>query len=118
MDKIMTQQTTPQLKFKAQIFHALSDPDRLEILEFLRDGEKCVCEIVPHLNLIQPVVSRHLKILKDAGIIRCRKDGTKRMYSIVDPRIHNAVDAINSGLVVVLQREVMEQMSCTPAKEE
>ncbi|MGD6852816.1 MAG: ArsR/SmtB family transcription factor [Candidatus Bathyarchaeia archaeon] len=57
------------------VFHALSD-HRLEILAYLRDGEKCVCEIVPHLNLIQPLVSRHLKILEDTGIERCRKDGT------------------------------------------
>jgi DNA-binding transcriptional ArsR family regulator len=104
---------TPQLRFKAQVFHALSDPDRLEILEFLRDGEKCVCEIVPHLSLIQPVVSRHLRILKDVGAIRCRKDGTKRMYSIVDPRVHNSVDALTSEIVSILQKEVMQQMSCS-----
>ena len=110
----MTPPTTQQQRFKAQVFHALSDPDRLEILEFLRDGEKCVCEIVPHLSLIQPVVSRHLKILKDVGAIRCRKDGTKRMYSIVDPRIYNVVDALTSGFVTVLQKELMEQMSCNP----
>ena len=108
----------PQLRFRAQVFHALSDSNRLEILEFLRDGEKCVCEIVPHLSLIQQVVSRNLKILRDAGIIRCRKDGTKRMYSIVDPRIHNSVDALTSELVSVLQKEVMQQMSCSSTGEE
>lgn len=117
MVKIMTQQTTRQQRFKAQVFHALSDSDRLEILEFLRNEEKCVCEIVPHLNLIQPVVSRHLKILRDAGIIRCRKDGTKRMYSIVDPRVHNAVDALTSEVVIVLQKEVIAQMSCSQKEE-
>ena len=78
-----------QKRFKATVFHALSDPIRLEIVSYLRDGEKCVCEIVPHLSLIQPLVSRHLKILKDAGIVRCRKDGTKRMYFIVDCQIYN-----------------------------
>ena len=105
--------TTPkQQRFKAQVFHALSDADRLEILEFLRDGEKCVCEIVPHLSLIQPVVSRHLKILKDVGAIRCRKDGTKRMYSIVDPKIYNTIDALAPEIITVLQKEAMEQMSC------
>ena len=57
-------------------------------------------------------LSRHLKILKDAGLIRCRKDGTKRMYSLVDPRIQNAIEALTPELVNVLQREVMEQMSC------
>ena len=101
-----------QNRFKAKIYHALSDPIRLEILDFLRDGEKCVCEIIPQLNIIQPVVSRHLKILKDAGIIRCRKDGTKRMYSIVDPRIHGTIESLTPELIIELQKEVREQMSC------
>ena len=101
-----------QFRFKSTVFHALSDPTRLEIVAYLREGEKCVCEIVPHLNLIQPLVSRHLKILKDVGIVRCRKDGTKRMYSIVDPRIHNIFDALTSELVNSLTKEVMDQMTC------
>jgi ArsR family transcriptional regulator len=101
-----------QTRFKSAVFHALSDPIRLEIVSYLRDGEKCVCEIVPHLDLIQPLVSRHLKILKDAGIVRFRKDGTKRMYSIVDPRIHDVVNALTSDLISALAREVMKQMTC------
>jgi ArsR family transcriptional regulator len=101
-----------QHRLRARIFYALSNPVRLEILEFIRDGEKCVCEIVPHLNLIQPLVSRHLKILKDTGIVRCRKDGTKRMYSIVDPRIHNIIDDLTPELVSVLTKEVLDQMTC------
>jgi len=101
-----------QTRFKSTIFHALADPIRLEILAFLRGGEKCVCEIVPHLNLIQPVVSRHLKILKDAGIVRCRKDGTKRMYSIVDHRIYKAVDGLTPELVNTLTKEAFEHMTC------
>ena len=101
-----------QGRFKSTVFHALADSVRLEILAFLRDGEKCVCEIVPHLNLIQPVVSRHLKILKDAGIVRCRKDGTKRMYSIVDHRIYKAVDSLTPELVKTLTKEIFEHMTC------
>ena len=98
-------------RFKSNIFHALCDPMRLEIITYLRDGEKCVCEIVPHLNLIQPLVSRHLKILKNAGIIRCRKDGTKRMYSIVDDRIYNVIDALTSDLISTLAKEAFENMT-------
>ena len=97
-----------QNRLKSTVFHALSDPVRLEIVDYLRVGEKCVCEIVPHLNLIQPVVSRHLRILKGAGIVRCRKDGTKRMYSIVDQRICEAVDALTPELLNVLTKEVFE----------
>jgi len=101
-----------QNRFKSTIFNALADPIRLEILSFLRDGEKCVCEIVPQLNLIQPLVSRHLKILKDAGLVRCRKDGTKRMYSVVDSRIFDVVDGLTSELVCSLTKEIFEHMTC------
>ncbi len=101
-----------QNRFKSTVYHALADPIRLEILLFLRSGEKCVCEIVPHLNLIQPLVSRHLKILKDAGIIRCRKDGTKRMYSVVEPKIFNVLDTLTSDVVDSLTKEVFRNVSC------
>ena len=103
--------TDNQNRFKSTVFHALSDPIRLEIVAYLRDGEKCVCEIVPHLNLIQPLVSRHLKILKDAGIVRCRKDGTKRMYSIVDQRIYNVVDSLTPELLKTLAKEAFESVT-------
>jgi DNA-binding transcriptional ArsR family regulator len=101
-----------QNHFKSRVFHALSDPIRLEIVAYLRNGEKCVCEIVPHLNLIQPLVSRHLKILKDVGVVRCRKDGTKRMYSIVDLRIYAIVDTLNAELTNALMKEAFESVTC------
>jgi ArsR family transcriptional regulator len=113
MSAKMENQKENQNRFKSIVFHALSDPIRLEILSFLRDGEKCVCEIVPHLNLIQPLVSRHLKILKDTGIIRCRKDGTKRMYSIVDQRIYDVADDLTPELVDTLTKEVFKHMTCS-----
>lgn len=50
--------------------------------------------------------------------IRCGKDGTKRMYSIVDARMHNAVDALTPELVSVLQKEVITQMSCSQNEDE
>ncbi len=100
-----------QIRFKAKIFDALSDPDRLEIIEFLREGEKCVCEIVPHLNLIQPVVSRHLKILKDCGLLKFRKDGTRRLYSIADPRIFEITDAVSSDLIDSLTKRIIAQIA-------
>ena len=108
----MSSKLENQNRFKSTVFHALSDPIRLEMISYLRDGEKCVCEIVPHLSLIQPLVSRHLKILKDAGIVRRRKDGTKRMYSIVDPRIYSIIDDLTPELVSVLTKEVLDQMTC------
>jgi DNA-binding transcriptional ArsR family regulator len=104
--------TNNKNKLKAKIFRALSDPIRMEIVSYLRDGEKCVCEIVPHLGLIQPLVSRHLKMLKDTGIVRCRKDGTKRMYSIVDNEIYYVIDALTPELMNVLSKKAIENITC------
>jgi ArsR family transcriptional regulator, arsenate/arsenite/antimonite-responsive transcriptional repressor len=99
-----------QNRFKSTFFNALSDPIRLEILTFLREGEKCVCEIVPHLNLIQPLISRHLKILRDSGLIKCRKDGTKRMYSIVDQRVFTVIDSLTPELLDVLTKQAFQNV--------
>ncbi len=108
----MSNREENQNRFKSTVFNALSDPIRLEILAFLANGEQCVCDIVPHLNLIQPLVSRHLKILRDAGIVRCRKDGTKRMYSIVEPRILNVINALSPDVVDSLAKEAFKNMTC------
>jgi len=97
-------------KFKAKIFKGLSDPVRLDILDFLRDGEKCVCEIIPHVKLIQPVVSRHLKILKDCGILRDRKDGNRRLYSITDQQIFRVIDGVTPELVNTFTTRLLEQI--------
>ncbi len=97
-------------RFKAKIFKALSDPARLTIIDFLRDGEKCVCEIIPQLKLIQPVVSRHLKILKDAGIIKGRKDGNRRLYSIADQQIFRVIDGLDPELVASLKERILQQI--------
>jgi ArsR family transcriptional regulator len=97
-------------EFKARIFNALSDPVRLEIIEFLRGEEKCVCDMTQHVGVIQPVVSRHLKILKDCGLVKDRKEGNRRLYSVSNPRIFEAIDAITPELVDFLLRCIIEQM--------
>jgi len=97
-------------KLKAKVFKALSDPVRLEIIEFLHEGEKCVCEIVPHVGIIQPLVSRHLKILKNSGILKERREGNRRLYSVTDPRIFKIVDAVNPELTDALSKRIIEQM--------
>lgn len=98
-------------KFKAKIFKALADPVRLQIVQFLRDGEKCVCEIVSHVEIIQPVVSRHLKILKDCGLVKYRKDGNRRLYSATDLRIFEIINEVTTELVDVLSKRIIEQVT-------
>lgn len=61
--------------------NTISEPNRLAILEFLKDGEKCACEIHPKLKLPQNLSSHHLKILKDLGLLKSRRDGLKIIYS-------------------------------------
>jgi DNA-binding transcriptional ArsR family regulator len=60
----------------------LGDPSRQAILELLRDGERPVGELVEHLPLSQPAVSKHLRVLKDAGIVEARIEAQRRFYRI------------------------------------
>ena len=64
------------------IFKALSDENRIRILKMLRNGEKCACKLLEELNISQPTLSHHMKILCDAGIVTGRKDGKWMHYSI------------------------------------
>lgn len=66
----------------ARIFKALSDENRLSILELLKDGEKGASVISEKMNISQPTLSHHMKILTDAGIVEYRKEG-KCVYYIV-----------------------------------
>jgi ArsR family transcriptional regulator, arsenate/arsenite/antimonite-responsive transcriptional repressor len=66
------------------IFKALSDETRLRILKLLEGGELCVCDVVAALNMIQPQVSFHLRVLKKAALLKGRKQGKWMHYKIDD----------------------------------
>lgn len=63
-------------------FQVLAEPRRLAILELLREGERPVGELVPHLGVSQPAVSKHLRVLKAAGLVTARQDAQRRLYRI------------------------------------
>lgn len=67
----------------AAAFHALGDATRLELLRRLKDREMCVCDLVGALQLGQSLVSFHLKVLRDAGLIAQRRTGRWAYYSLV-----------------------------------
>ncbi|MEM4732983.1 MAG: metalloregulator ArsR/SmtB family transcription factor [Candidatus Bathyarchaeia archaeon] len=98
-------------RFRSKIFKALSDIYRLEILEILRDEEKCVCDIAQHFGIPQPLVSRNLKILKTCGLVKQRGEGTRRFYSVTDPRILELIDSITPDLVNTLSKRAIEQIT-------
>src|SRR3954468_3928159 len=79
----MTISTQTKTDRAVDLFHALSDETRLEIIELLRKGERCVCDLTDTLDAAQSRLSFHLRVLKDAGIVRDRKDGRWVQYELV-----------------------------------
>ncbi|HPC27603.1 MAG TPA: metalloregulator ArsR/SmtB family transcription factor [Candidatus Methanomethylicus sp.] len=75
------------LRFRERTFKALSDCTRLEIIEYLKGGERCVCEIIPYIGRAQSTTSKNLGILFRAGILDKREDGKKTFYRIKNPEI-------------------------------
>jgi DNA-binding transcriptional ArsR family regulator len=63
-------------------YSALADPSRRQILDLLRDGERSVNELVDRVRLSQPGVSKHLKALREAGLVEVRPDGKRRWYGL------------------------------------
>jgi ArsR family transcriptional regulator len=97
------------LDFRARVFKALGDATRLRILHFLKNGERCVCEVFPYVDLAQPTVSRHLKVLKQCGILKVRKEGNKRLYSVTDPRIYEVLGALDEDFMWSLSQRVLKR---------
>ena len=64
------------------LFQTLADPTRLRLVEAMRDGEHAVGELVARVDIEQSGVSRHLRILHDAGLVQVRPDGQRRLYSL------------------------------------
>ncbi len=63
-------------------FKAFCNPTRAQIIEFLLSGERCVCEMTGPLDQSQPLVSHHLALLRDAGLVNMRNEGTRTYYSL------------------------------------
>lgn len=70
---------------QSEIFKALGHPTRLFLAHKLKDSEKCVCELNEFVDIEQPTLSRHLKVLKDSGVLISRKEGMQVYYSLRVP---------------------------------
>ena len=80
----------------AALFHALSDPIRIEVLGLLSSGEHCVCDLMEDLGLAQSRLSWHLKTLKDAGLVSDRREGRWSYYTLERHAFEQAEQAIAS----------------------
>ncbi len=92
------------------MFKALGDPTRLRALYFLEDGEKSVLEIVFHVGLAQPTVSRHLRVLFECGLVTTRREANKILYSISSPEIYKILGNIDNTLLERLKKTILERM--------
>lgn len=88
----------------AIVIKVLGHPERIRIVEYIDKSEMNVSEIQKHLSLTQPVTSQHLRLMKDRGILRSRRDGTSVYYSLATPLVHKMLVCLAET-----QRQMYEQ---------
>jgi ArsR family transcriptional regulator len=93
---VTTATATIDLGAAVRLFHALSDETRLAVLDMLRDGERCVCELQDALGAAQSRLSFHLRVLKEAGLVVDRKEGRWSYYSLVPESLGEAHDIVRA----------------------
>ena len=92
------------MRFNAKIFKALSDHNRLKVIDMLSCGKKCACDILENFNFTQPTLSHHMKVLIHFNLVKCRKEGLWSYYSL---------DTISSNkLVLSLMNLITETEEC------
>lgn len=91
------------VRLHANICSGLADPNRILIIYSLAEGSHNVSEIAAMMDLPQPTVSRHLKILRERGIVRSERDGQTINYRLSDKRIVQALDLLRATLADLLE---------------
>jgi ArsR family transcriptional regulator, arsenate/arsenite/antimonite-responsive transcriptional repressor len=92
----MATRTPVDISRSARLFHALSDETRLSIIQRLRLGERCVCDLTDALDAAQSRLSFHLKVLKDSGLVNDRRDGRWMYYTLNSEVLGKIVDLVES----------------------
>lgn len=104
------------------VFDVIGDATRRRILALLvAEGELCVCELMAALDDIQPKVSRHLSVIRDAGLVRMRRDGTWVFYRLASPLprwARDLLDTLRTGAVpdLTADRARLKKMPGRPAR--
>ena len=80
---------------RVKLFKALSDDNRLKIVESLKTSEKCGCTILEELNIVQSTLSHHLKILVECGLVESRKDGKWTYYALNDQGCNQTINNVS-----------------------
>ena len=89
----------------ASIFKAFCDENRIRIIKLLRSGEKCACKLLEEINVTQPTLSHHMKILCDAEIVVGRKEGKWTHYSISEKGVEQAKECLRQLTTLDVESE-------------
>jgi ArsR family transcriptional regulator len=100
---------------RATRFRALGDPTRLRILELVAQGEQCVCELAAAIDVPQPLLSHHLKILRQAGFITVRKEGRWNYYAMNRERLEACVCMLEEALATYDESARLGRPGCACA---
>lgn len=98
--------TEPLYKLKAEFFKTLGHPARIRILELLAEHERAVSELLPEVGLEASNLSQQLGVLRRAGVVAARKDGTTVIYSIASPVISELMTVARKVLTGMLSTQV------------
>ena len=101
------------LERHAALFHALSDPRRLRILDLLRSGEQCVCDLQAALECGQSLLSFHLKNLRSAGLVSMRRDGRWSHYRLASDALEHAEQAVAAYRIPANERRRLPVACCS-----
>ena len=87
-----------------EVFEAIAQPKRREILRLLADGEMSAGDVASRFEVTQPAISQHLKVLKDTGLVSERREGTRRLYSVRPQGMGDLQDFLAQVVPAGLQR--------------
>ncbi len=109
MDKIRLEQEINLMHNR--VCAALDDPKRIMILYLLAEGGRSVNEIADALNMPQPTVSRHLRVLRERGLVKAERKSTSVWYTLADERLIQALDLLRSILLdqLTVERELLSR---------
>lgn len=95
-----------------KVFKALCDPNRLQIVEMLQNGELCACQILEDLNIGQSTLSHHMKNLCESDVVTCRREGKWMYYSLNKKGCETAYSLLKGIMEASVQNNVDEKYTC------
>ena len=95
-----------------KIFKALSDSNRLQIINILSSGERCACRLLDHFKITQPTLSHHMKVLIECGLVNSRKEGTWNYYSLNEENTRALLMFLNELMLDNKKSVIEEDNNC------